>query len=208
MATVKWILLISLLASTPLNSKSSDSLFIKVHFLYGSKPLKAYKDVESNWFGGIHGGHVGIEIDSNRIMDFVPSGGFHYIAHKQNFKSEFQTHNLNTFWEIFGGTSESVKKLTIVIPISESQKNELDSIYAAYTLIPPYDYAFMGMRCGAATYDVLSKLGIVEKHSLRFTYLKYFYPKKVRKLLLKKAQKNSWEIYRQVGSSRRKWEKD
>jgi len=187
---------------------ANDSIYIKVHFLYGSKPKREFKNIESKWFGGLLGGHVGIEIDSNKIIDFIPHGGFHYFAHKDNYCSKFATHDLKSFWEIFGGSSDSVKKLTIVIPISLSQKLKLDSIYNAYTQHPPYDYAFVGMRCGAATYDILSQIELLKKYTYRKTYLKIFYPKKIRKRLLKEATQNKWTLYRQEGTKRRKWEKD
>ena len=61
---------------------SQDSVFIKVHFLYGSKPYARYKDTEPKWFGGMLGGHVGIETDSGRILDFGPKGRFHWLAKK------------------------------------------------------------------------------------------------------------------------------
>ena len=187
---------------------ANDTIFIKVHFLYGSKPKREFNDMESKWFGGKLGGHVGIEIDSNKIIDFVPHGDFHYFAHKDNYSSKFATHDQQSFWEIFGGSSESVKKLTILIPISANQKLKLDSIYNAYTQQTPYDYAFVGMRCGAAAYDLLSQIGIFKKLSYRKAYLKIFYPKKLRKRLLKKATQNKWTINKQEGTNRRKWEKD
>jgi hypothetical protein len=191
-----------------LSASANDSLYIKVHFLYGSKPKREFKEIEKKWFGGKLGGHVGIEIDSNKIVDFVPHGDFHYIEHKDNFNSKFAIHNIESFWEIFGGSTESVKKLSILIPITLSQKLKLDSIANVYTLNQPYDYAFIGMRCGAASYDLLSQIGILTKYSHRKTYLKIFYPKKIRKRLLKKAQQNNWTTYRQEGTPRRKWEKD
>jgi len=187
---------------------ANDTIYIKVHFLYGSKPKREFKNIESKWFGGKLGGHVGIEIDSNKIIDFIPHGGFHYFAHKDNYCSKFATHDLKSFWEIFGGSAESVKKLTIVIPITLRQKLKLDSIYNAYSQKTPYDYAFVGMRCGSAAYDILSQIELLKKYSYRKTYLKIFYPKKIRKRLLKKATQNKWTLDKQEGTKRRKWEKD
>ena len=60
-----------------------NNYFIKVHFLYGSKPKKEYKKTESKWFGGIHGGHVEIEINDT-VYGFGPYKKFHYIAHKKS----------------------------------------------------------------------------------------------------------------------------
>ena len=187
---------------------ANDSTYIKVHFLYGSKPKREFKDVESKWFGGKLGGHVGIEIDSNKIIDFVPSGDFHYFAKKNDCNSRFAEHNLESFWEIFGGNSEDVKTMSIKIPISKQQKLQLDSIISVYTSQTPYDYAFIGMRCGAATYDILSQLGILQQYSYRKTYMKVFYPKKLRKPLAEKAKQNNWVLEQQAGTTNRKWEKD
>ncbi len=187
---------------------ANDSIYIKVHFLYGSKPKREFKDVESKWFGGKLGGHVGIEFDSNKVVDFVPSGDFHYFAKNDDCNSRFALHTLESFWEIFGGNSEEVKKLSVSIPISQKQKLQLDSIINQYTNQTPYDYAFIGMRCGAATYDILSQLGIVKQFSHNRTYLKIFYPKKLRKPLVEKASENNWEVKKQEGTTNRKWEKD
>ena len=43
---------------------------IKIHFLYGSKPAKGYKDSESKAFVGIKGGHVNIEA-GGRVLDNI-----------------------------------------------------------------------------------------------------------------------------------------
>src|SRR5688572_1813198 len=58
---------------------AQDTAYIKVHFLYGSRPLKTYKD-EPRWFGGILGGHVGIEAADNQILNFIPHGKFRLVA--------------------------------------------------------------------------------------------------------------------------------
>lgn len=63
-------------------SYSQDSAYLKVHFLYGSKPLKKYKATEQKWFGGILGGHVGIEGDDDKIVNFLPKGKFHWLIKK------------------------------------------------------------------------------------------------------------------------------
>lgn len=72
----------------------------------------------------------------------------------------------------------------------------------------PYDYAFFGMRCASAAYDVLGQLEIVKPHSNFSTVCKNFYPKKLRKKLLRLAKHNSWKITRKPGRPSRKWEKE
>ena len=187
---------------------SQDTTFIKVHFLYGSKPLKKYKDTEQKWFGGVLGGHAGIEGDEDKVINFLPSGKFHWFAKKGNKHSAYAVHTVSSFYAILGGSPDNVKKAIVHIPVTKQQKQKFDSIAAAYVTQTPYDYAFIGMRCGAATYDILGQLNILPAYNYGKTYRKIFYPKKLRRRLFKKATENGWLIVKQPGSPRRKWEKD
>ena len=189
-------------------SLAQDSMYLKVHFLYGSKPLKEYKGSESKWFGGVLGGHVGIEGDSGKIVNFVPYGKFHWVDKKENVHSKYTVHSYKGFYSILGGNSDSVKKAIVYIPVTLEKKGRFDSITQAYLKKSPYDYAFIGMRCGAATYEILGQLNILPAYSKKKTYRKIFYPKKLRKRLFKKAKKNNWLIVKVPGSKKRKWEKD
>jgi len=187
---------------------AQDTLYIKVHFLYGSKPLKAYKQTEPKWFGGMLGGHVGIEADSNRVFSFVPRGKFHWFAQPNKCHSAFVTHSVEDFYGILGSNAASVKKTIITIPVTAAQKILFDSICQRYSSHPPYDYALWGMRCGAAAYDILAQMDILPAYSYRKTYRKIFYPRKLRKRLLKKAKQHHWKIIQQEGVTTRRWEKD
>jgi hypothetical protein len=187
---------------------SQDTTYLKVHFLYGSKPLKQYKDSEQKWFGGILGGHVGIEGDSNRIVNFLPSGEFHLYAKKENLHSTYAVHSVENFYAILGGDPDSVKKAIVYIPVTTQQKQKFDSLATAYLTQTPYDYALLGMRCAAAAYDILAQLDIMPGYSYTKTYKKIFYPEKLRKRLFRKASENGWRVIRQDGSGKRKWEKD
>ena len=189
-------------------SYSQDTTYLKVHFLYGSKPLKEYKNTEQKSFGGMLGGHVGIEGDSDRIVNFLPSGKFHYIAKKDNRHSTYAVHSVDNFYAILGGNKDSVKKAIVYIPITKQQKQQFDSIAMVYLKQTPYDYALIGMRCGAAAHDILGQLNVLPNYSYGKTYKKIFYPKKLRKRLFKKAIENGWSIVTQEGSLERKWEKD
>ena len=191
-----------------LQANAQDSLYLKVHFLYGSKPLKKYKSTEPKWFGGILGGHAGLECTSNQILSFSPSGKFHWIAKDNDRHSRYTLKTQDDFYAILGGNPDSVKKAVVYIPISWQQKQMFDSISKCYVAATPYDYAFIGMRCGAATYEVLAQLGIVRAYSPGVTSRNIFYPKKLRKPLLQDARANGWKIETHRGSSRRKWEKD
>jgi hypothetical protein len=187
---------------------AQDTTYLKVHFLYGSKPLKKYKSTEKKWFGGMLGGHVGIECDSNKIVSFTPKGKFHWFTKKENRHSTFAVHSDYQFYALFGGSPDSKKKAIVYIPITSQQKQLFDSITTAYLKQTPYDYAFFGMRCGAAAYDILGQLSILPNYGYPKTYKKIFYPKKLRKRLLKKAVEKGWTVTRQVGTIKRKWERD
>ena len=201
------LILISCLGITNA-SFCQDNNFINVHFLYGSKPARAYKSVERKWFGGILGGHVGIEVENNKVFNFMKKGKVHWFSKRKTRNSRFAVHSNDEFWGIFRTPAAAVKKATITIPITQKQKLQLDSITRNYLNSTPYDYAFVGMRCGAATYEILAQLGIVKPYSFQRTYLKIFYPKKLRKRLLKKAESNQWPVYREEGLISRRWESD
>jgi hypothetical protein len=185
-----------------------DTTYLKVHFLYGSRPLKKYKDTEPKWFGGVLGGHVGIEGDSEKIVNFLPNGKFHWFAKKDDRHSRYAVHSINSFYGILGGDAENVKSAIVYIPVTLQQKQKFDSIAAAYLQQTPYDYALFGMRCGAAAYEILAQLNVLTDYSIKKTSRKIFYPKKLRKRLFRLAERNDWRIIKQDGSERRKWEKD
>jgi len=206
-STLKQFILV-LTVFISLCARSQDSLYLKVHFLYGSKPLKKYKSTEAKWFGGVLGGHAGIESDSNKILSFSPSGKFHWIAKDKERHSRYSIKSEKEFYAILGGHPDSVKKAVVYIPITLQQKKIFDSVSRCYLKETPYDYAFIGMRCGAATYEILSQLGIARGYSNGTVSRKVFYPKKLRKPLLKEAELNGWKVERQNGSIKRKWEKE
>ena len=84
----------------------------------------------------------------------------------------------------------------------------LNSISSRYIAQSPYDYAFIGMRCASASYEILMQAGLTPNHT-RIRYCsKYFYPKRLRKYLLKKARLNHWMVTSHTGNERRKWDKD
>lgn len=203
-----FLFIISVVLVYPRLCAKDSIVYLKVHFLYGSTPKRAFRDSEPRWFGGKLGGHVGIEIDSVHILNFIPNGSFHYFAHRNSRHSAFALHDPESFWSIFGSPGDSVEKLTIYIPATISQKRLLDSLSNAYTNNSPFDYAFIGMRCGAAAYYVLSHLGIVNTLGLGRTKFSIFYPRKLRKKLIRLAVKNGWKMEHKEGSTRRKWERD
>jgi hypothetical protein len=205
---MKRIYLLLLFCYCFFRANAQDTIFIKVHFLYGSKPRKQYRDTESKWFGGMLGGHVGIEVDSNKILNFLPQGKFHWFASKTNLHSTYAIHAENGFYAILGSNGEDVKKAIVYIPLTTQHKLKLDSLASAYLNETPYDYALVGMRCGSATYEILARLQILKSYSINKTAIKILYPKKLRRRLFKLAERKGWKIVRQEGSIRRLWEQD
>jgi hypothetical protein len=189
-------------------ASSSDSIIIKIHFLYGSRPLKKYKSVEPKWFGGVLGGHVGIEIGKDSVLSFLPKCKSNIFPRKSAKCGYFTIQNVRDFYEVLGGRYDSVKRTSIGIPITLRQKTCLDSIAAFFTKKTPFDYAFFGMRCAAATYYVLGKAGILVLSSDRLPWFKIFFPKILRHKLLLLSEKHHWEVIRKEGTKRRKWEID
>ena len=187
---------------------AQDTTFLKVHFLYGSKPKREFKSSERKWFGGILGGHVGLEADADRIINFVHLGEFHWLAKRNNRHSRYALHSTQGFYSIFRYNADSVKKAIVYIPITIQQKLKFDSITSAYIAQTPYDYAFIGMRCGAATYEILAQLNILKQYSQRKTQRRIFYPRRLRKRILKKANESGWRVENINGSVTRKWERD
>lgn len=186
---------------------AQDSSFIQVQFIYGSKPIKKYKATEKKWFGGILGGHVGIEDDSARFYSFEKHGRNKIFNGRKN-NSIYKIETGKEFWNVMNTKEDSIKRTTIIIPVSPEQKQKLDSITSEYYKHVPYCYAVFGMRCGASTYDILAQLGFFPRYSPFKTCVKIFYPRRLRKRLLSEAEKNHWTIIRKQGTPKRKWERD
>ena len=179
---------------------ANDSTYtIKINFLYGSRPAKGYHEQESKYFGGIKGGHVNIEA-GGRVLDFTP-GNNPLFPHNKKPSGGFSI-NHSVSWD------GDEKWKTIIIPISEEQYIELQRLFDSVAAKTPYDYAIFGMRCAAASYDVLSKIGLFEEYTNTKNVAKHFYPKLLRKKILKWAEKNNYTVISNEGRPSRKWESD
>lgn len=183
--------------------QTDSSHFIKVHFLYGSKPKKQFSNIEKKWFGGLHGGHVSIET-GNEIIGFEPKGKLHIFSSRRNKHSFFRREDLRAW----AGDTATKKYVSIKIPITASQYQSIRQAHTEYLYSSPYDYAFFGMRCAAATYEILSKAGVVKGRSNFRNVITHFYPKLLRKKMLKLATKRGYLITSQPGRETRKWERD
>lgn len=182
----------------------ADSMaLIRVHFLYGSKPKREFKETEVKYFGGLHGGHVSIQ-SGDMDYGFEPTVSRIHIFPKRHKQSAFATRELNGQKRY----SDDSKTVTFLIPVSQRQLNRLDSLHRAYCKTPPYDYAFFGMRCAAATQDILGSAGIVQRKSRMATILTSFYPKRLRKRLFKLAKTHGYRSICSEGKKTRIWEKD
>lgn len=187
---------------------SSDSIVIKVHFLHGSRPKHQFRHEENRWFGGVLGGHAGVEYAPGEIVNFQPASGVHVFTNRRHINSHFSIHDTVSFYEVLGGEYASVKKTIVSIRVSARQKARLDSVVTAYRKHSPYDYAFFGMRCGAATYELLAQAGLLKRYSFAGTWSRLFYPRKTRRRLERSAKEHGYRVRKMSGSSKRTWEKD
>ncbi len=178
-------------------SNATDSL--KILFVYGSKPIS--KD-EDKWFGGIHGGHVSISY-KKEFASFVPNGNVHVFKRKKiNSRIVFEYEDRFVF------DTTGSRFLIITIPIDSIQRVRLDSVIRKRYEVMTYDYAFFGMRCASSAYEMCASAGIFETIRINKLWRKYFYPKLLRKELIKKAKQNAWPMYYRSGKTTRKWESD
>jgi hypothetical protein len=184
-------------------SQTDSTRIIKVVFLYGSKPLRKYKSTESKFFGGLHGGHVTLQLD-DIDYGFEPASNHVHVFARKSKNSDFVDRSLkgnNRY------SSES-KTVTFFIPISETQYENLTVLLKSYSDTIPYDYAFFGMRCASTTQDVLGQIGVVEKRRRFANIFTTFYPKKLRKRLFRLAKEKNYDVVKTTGELERKWEKD
>jgi hypothetical protein len=185
------------------SAKSDSTIFIKVHFLYGSKPKKDFKTTEFKYFGGIHGGHVSIQV-GNIDYGFEPTDKVHILPHRHKHKSDYVDNIVRGSMRY----DTASKVTTFIIPLTIEQYNKLNIINQNYCEKAPYDYAFFGMRCASTAQDVLGQIGVVKRKGRFGNIVSTFYPKKLRKRLFKLAQKNNYTVIKRPGRITRKWEKD
>ena len=177
--------------------------YIRVNFLYGSKPHPKHKDTEQKYFGGLHGGHVTIQAGDVDYGFRRTNKGTHLFPKKKR-TSTFSVKKLN-------GQSrygEGRKTVTFIIPVTKNQYDSLQNIYNDYCATSPYDYAFFGMRCAASTREILGMIGVMKKKSRFHHIATAFYPQRLRKRLFKIAKANNYEMIQTEGRPTRIWEKD
>jgi hypothetical protein len=182
------------------NNSYSQNGQIRIHFLYGSKPAVGYKETESKLFGGLKGGHVNIELNG-KFLDFMPGNCPLFPVNKKPTGGFSINHSV--YWDTL-----TSRWSTVIVPVDSRQLKELEMLFEVYAEATPYDYAVFGMRCAAASYDVLSEVGLMKKLNNRNNIIKHFYPKLLRKKIYKWARKNHYEVIHRDGRVSRKWERD
>jgi len=176
---------------------------LKVFFRYGSIPEIGYEYIEYEEVGGLQGGHVSFGIDSLEI-GFTNDKIIHLFARKDCIKGVF-------YWEYLKDFEDQVsdkKYITFLIPITEEQYIRLRTILLAYIDNSPYDYAFFGMRCASATFDVLSQIGLLEPKTRAENIISNFYPKLLRRKMFQLARQHGYTVVRVKGRKTRIWEND
>ena len=138
---------------------------IKINFLYGSRPAKGHRHDESKLFGGIKGGHVNIEA-GGRVLDFTP-GNNPLLPHNKKPSGGFSI-NSSVTWD------DDDKWKTVIVPVTPEQYFALQIIFDSVATKTPYDYAIFGMRCAAASYDVLSKIGLFTEYPIKRNIATHF----------------------------------
>jgi hypothetical protein len=196
------IITVFMLFLTNLSEGQTDHI-LKVLFRYGSRPARGYEKIEHSDFGGIHGGHVCIAIDS-MVFGFDSPNGYHIFPRKKNIKGVFLSEKEHEYMK-----DTITKKYAIVeIPITNEQYLKLKNIFTSYLNKPPYDYAFFGMRCASATYDVLSQIGIMKYKHFTGNVVSNFYPKLLRRKVFRLAKENNYKVTKLKGRKTRQWEED
>jgi hypothetical protein len=177
---------------------------ILIHFIHGSFPKKNCIDQRIR-VGGLLGGHLEIEIDNSVYgFEFEDEKNIHIFSRKtpSGYNSIF-TKKEKTDWIL---ETEYDKITSIKIPVTTKQKKTLMTKLEFAHQSLPYDYSFFGMRCASSTYEDLSSIGIFPK-KWRFQYIiNAFYPRQLRKRMVRWANNNSLKIELKKGIDCRVWE--
>ncbi len=185
-------------------SQIDTSHYIKVCFLYGSRPKVKYRYVEPRYFGGIHSGHVTIQVDDIDYGFHPTKKPVHLFPRKKHDRCEYMDTVLNGKNR---HTSDD-KTATFIIPVTEKQYIHIKQILTEYVITTPYDYAVFGMHCTGAARDVLGQVGIFKKKKHFLIIMTTFYPKALRKKMFRIAKENNFIIIKTEGKQTRKWERD
>ena len=176
---------------------------IVVFFRHGSKPYREHKRKEIKETGGMYGGHVSIGFDSIEF-GFDSGEKIKLFGNKKYQLGFFYCEEMRHFLK----DTATLKYTTIEIPISSKQYFILKNIYETYLGRPPYDYAFFGMRCTSATYDILSQMEIVKPLPKLINIFSNFYPRLLRRKMIKLSKINHYRVTTHNGRKTRIWDND
>jgi hypothetical protein len=186
---------------------------IRVLFIYGSYPARGYAHTERKWFGGIHGGHVALEIAPDSVLSFRNAKHPCHVFPRKRHNSIWEIKTVHGMWESFpphNYNEDDLNRAVITIPVTVEQKKKIDSMATVYLHKTPYDYAVAGMRCASASYDIMAKAGLFKEHGAS-TWWRIIMPRDLRTLLIKKAHSpegKDWRVALYSGSKKRIWERD
>jgi len=182
----------------PIGEEVIDS--IVVHFTHGSIPSR-HCSYKKKRLGGFLGGHIEIQIDDNIYGFLFDSIPINYLP-QESFNSKFEVRKKSE-WKVY---SKDDKITSIYIPVDSLQKNDLQLLFNRYLKSEPYDYAFLGQRCSSATAEILSDAKILNKFSNFESIVAFFYPRSLRNVMLKYAEKYSLKRTFKEGIECHRWE--
>ena len=180
---------------------------IVVHFLHGFVPKSQYKNTEPTIRGGLWGGHIFIQI-KHLIYGFETfhDDDFHIFPRMdyRKFNSMLKKERL-TDWQ---KNAHNNKFTSFEIPLTNPRFIYLRNVLKQYRKKPPFDYALFGMRCTSFTHYILTKAKVCHSRGFIDSVIRYPYPRKLRKKLMRKALRNGWRITQTPGTDHRIWEND
>ncbi len=175
-----------------------------LHFTHGSVPRPGCEDQRSR-LGGKWGGHVELEIDDHlHGFELERRPDWHLVARRRrsSFNCVFEKKPLADWL----AASLNDKRTSIALPVTAGQKDWLLEFYERNGAEPPYDYAFLGMRCAASMREVLGGAGILSEISRFGCLVSAFYPRQFRRKMLRLAAEKGWQVTLKPGIECRDWD--
>ena len=180
---------------------------INVHFFHGYVIKKPFRNTEEPIRGGFLGGHVYFQL-KNHVYGFEPINNdkFHVVPriHPKRFNSNLKKEHVNDWLRFY----EQYKFTSIEVLVSQTRFIYLKNILKKYKILPPYDYALLGVRCASFTHYLLTKCGVCRSAGIIDSIIRFPYPRKLRFNLLRKALKQGWRISETTGTNTRIWEEN
>jgi hypothetical protein len=174
-----------------------------IHFIYGSKPKREFKNVEEKISGGLLGGHIFIQCGEYFYgFESINRKKIH-LFHQKKFNSIYTKEHISTWPK----NHNHEKMMSIGLPVDPGTFNRMTATVEGYHSKTPYDYAVFGMRCASSTYRLLCDAGFFPAASNFRSMILIPYPAVLRKKVRRIAELNNYKIKTQPGSTRRIWEK-